>query len=39
MESDKIMKVVEDALWHLCFIIYAIESDNDIAIQAVLNHS
>ena len=39
MESDAILKMVEYAFRHHCFIIYAIISDCDSEMQAVLKHS
>ena len=38
MEASDILKMVEDALYNLFFIIYAIVSDNDSTIRAVLKH-
>ena len=38
MEASAILKMVEDALYNLFFIIDVIVSDNDITMQAVIKH-
>ena len=38
MESGAMMKMAEDALCHICFIIAVIISNNDSTIRAVLKH-
>ena len=38
METDAILKIVEDAFYHFYFIIGVIVSDEDITIQALLKH-
>ena len=39
MESDSILNMVDDAFYHLLFIVDVIENDDNITIQSMLKHT
>ena len=39
MNYDKMPKMIKDASYHRCFIIYVIVSDNDITMKALVKHT